>query len=91
MANISKRYLLFNDLENDYNKMDVDDENVFIKIRPNKFFSQDSELIGRYVSNGTANGNFLYMGPKGGLFYYNSRGNKTYLDNSKKINQVSFF
>lgn len=29
---------------------------------------------------GTHNGNTLYTGPRGGCYYYNSNGNKTYVD-----------
>ena len=29
---------------------------------------------------GTHNGNTLYTGPQGGCYYYNSNGNKTYVD-----------
>lgn len=32
---------------------------------------------------GTHNGNQLWTGPKGGCYYYNSNGNKTYVDRSK--------
>lgn len=32
---------------------------------------------------GTYNGNTLYKGSKGGCYYYNSNGNKTYVDRSK--------
>ena len=31
---------------------------------------------------GTYNGHQLYTGPKGGCYYYNSNGNKTYVDRS---------
>jgi hypothetical protein len=31
---------------------------------------------------GVYNGHQLYTGPKGGCFYYNSNGNKTYVDRS---------
>lgn len=32
---------------------------------------------------GTHNGNQLYTGPQGGCYYYNSNGNKTYVDRSE--------
>jgi len=32
---------------------------------------------------GTHNGNTLYTGPRGGCYYYNSNGNKTYVDRSE--------
>lgn len=32
---------------------------------------------------GTYNGKTLYKGPDGGCYYYNSNGNKTYVDRSK--------
>lgn len=32
---------------------------------------------------GTYNGKTLYTGPQGGCYYYNSNGNKTYVDRSK--------
>ena len=32
---------------------------------------------------GTHNGNTLYTGPQGGCYYYNSNGNKTYVDRSE--------
>jgi len=31
---------------------------------------------------GKYNGHQLYTGPKGGCYYYNSNGNKTYVDRS---------
>jgi len=34
------------------------------------------------VSCGTYNGHTLYKGPKGGCYYINSNGNKTYVDRS---------
>lgn len=32
---------------------------------------------------GTHNGSILYLGPQGGCYYYNSNGNKTYVDRSE--------
>lgn len=32
---------------------------------------------------GSHNGNTLYTGPQGGCYYYNSNGNKTYVDRSE--------
>ena len=32
---------------------------------------------------GTHNGNTLFTGPEGGCYYYNSNGNKTYVDRSE--------
>lgn len=32
---------------------------------------------------GTYNGNTLYTGPRGGCYYYNSNGNKAYVDRSE--------
>ena len=32
---------------------------------------------------GTHNGKTLWTGPKGGCYYYNSNGNKTYVDRSE--------
>ena len=32
---------------------------------------------------GTHNGNTLYLGPQGGCYYYNSSGNKTYVERSE--------
>lgn len=32
---------------------------------------------------GTHNGEQLYLGPKGGCYYINSNGNKTYVDRSE--------
>lgn len=32
---------------------------------------------------GTHNGNTLFTGPQGGCYYYNSNGNKTYVDRSE--------
>ena len=31
---------------------------------------------------GTYNGHSLYKGPKGGCYYFNSKGNKVYVDRS---------
>jgi hypothetical protein len=35
---------------------------------------------------GTHNGNQLWTGPKGGCYYINSNGNKTYVDRSECYN-----
>tara|TARA_R110002033_G_scaffold167528_1_gene206738 strand:- start:16674 stop:16889 length:216 start_codon:yes stop_codon:yes gene_type:complete len=32
---------------------------------------------------GTHSGNTLYTGPQGGCYYYNSNGNKTYVERSE--------
>ncbi|RZN83374.1 MAG: hypothetical protein EVB11_05320 [Winogradskyella sp.] len=32
---------------------------------------------------GSHNGNTLYTGPRGGCYYYNSNGNKIYVDRSE--------
>lgn len=36
--------------------------------------------VGTYISRGCANGNEVFEGPRGGLFYYNSGGNKQYVN-----------
>ncbi len=36
-----------------------------------------------YEGCGTHNGHTLYKGPEGGCYYYNSNGNKTYVDRSE--------
>ena len=41
--------------------------------------TRTNELIGFYVSNGSANGSPLFKGPRGGVFYYNSNDNKSYV------------
>ena len=35
------------------------------------------------IECGTHNGNILYKGPQDGCYYYNSNGNKTYVDRSE--------
>ena len=39
--------------------------------------------LGRDVPCGYHNGKQLYKGPKGGCYYINSNGNKSYVDRSK--------
>lgn len=42
--------------------------------------SQESDgSIGTYISNGIANGKSIFQGPKGGRYYVNSSGNKSYI------------
>ena len=46
------------------------------------FISCDSNDDGE-IECGTHNGNTLYKGPQDGCYYYNSNGNKTYVDRSE--------
>jgi hypothetical protein len=53
--------------------------------------SDDVSIASEYENNGTKsewkcgthNGKTLYTGPKGGCYYYNGNGNKTYVDRSE--------
>ena len=45
--------------------------------------SDDSDEARTEWECGTHNGNTLYTGPQGGCYYYNSNGNKTYVDRSE--------
>ena len=54
------------------------------------FTSCDSDDENNVINNnqeeiecGTHNGNTLFLGPQGGCYYYNSSGNKTYVDRSE--------
>ncbi len=44
----------------------------------------DSEIYeSNYNGCGMHNGHTLYRGPDGGCYYYNSNGNKTYVDRTE--------
>lgn len=46
----------------------------------NKPVSSTSDVVvGKFISNGPANGRVLYRGPRGGLYYITSNGNKAYV------------
>ena len=47
----------------------------------------NERLVGRFRSNGKANGRDVFEGPRGGFYYYTDAGNKT----SVKKDQVDFF
>ena len=51
-----------------------------------EYSSDYNELIESGIEEwecGTYNGNVLYTGPRGGCYYKNSNGNKTYVDRSE--------
>lgn len=48
--------------------------------------SNSERCIGYYVSRGSANGNEVYKGPRGGYYYLNGSNNKQYV----KPDQISF-
>ncbi|WP_303318577.1 hypothetical protein Q4Q34_04520 [Flavivirga abyssicola] len=45
-------------------------------------FEYDDSILSEWEC-GTHNGKTLWTGPKGGCYYYNSNGNKTYVDRSE--------
>ncbi|CAF0992528.1 unnamed protein product [Brachionus calyciflorus] len=45
-------------------------------------------FIGTLKTKGLANGKQVFMGPRGGKFYFNSLGNKTYIANPETIENV---
>lgn len=47
--------------------------------------TEESDDYGSDYPCGFHNGKQLYTGPKGGCYYYNSNGNKTYVDRSECI------
>lgn len=52
----------------------------------NSSCSSDTESESEQLTEwkcGTHNGNQLWTGPRGGCYYYNSNGNKTYVERSK--------
>lgn len=52
------------------------------EVEPISIEDEDIETQSERVC-GTHNGNTLYTGPQGGCYYYNSNGNKTYVDRSE--------
>ena len=51
--------------------------------------SQCDAVLGRYVSNGSANGRIVYQGSKGGKYYLTKKGTKTYLPRGALIEELS--
>jgi hypothetical protein len=48
-------------------------------------------VIGRFISAGSANGSSVYMGPKGGVYYYTQAGNnKRFLNERQKASNIIF-
>ncbi|CAL2078865.1 hypothetical protein [Tenacibaculum sp. 190524A05c] len=45
--------------------------------------TSSNELVSEERECGTHNGKLLFVGPKGGCYYYNSNGNKEYVDRSE--------
>ena len=41
--------------------------------------TSSADPVGYWKSTGSANGNKIYEGPQGGLYYINSSGNKRYV------------
>jgi len=61
--------------------------------RLNAFYEtndQSQNPIGHYNSFGTANNSLVYMGPRGGVFYKNLSGGKTYLNAEQIANQITY-
>jgi len=46
-------------------------------------------VIGKYVSNGSANGRIVYQGLKGGRYYFTKKGTKSYLSKGDVVEQLS--
>jgi hypothetical protein len=46
---------------------------------------ENKEQIGRYSSKGKADGNIVYLGSNGGVFYLTSSNNSEYIDDHGKI------
>ncbi len=67
---------------------DNDNEQILPNKKTKIKHMPSSTFIGRYVSNGSANGRPMYMGPKGGIFYINGNENKTYLSNFQKAELI---
>lgn len=83
------RYLnsRINDLEESKSKLNNNNfksiEQIFLK--ENSCITNEDELIGMIVSKGKANGCLVFRGPRGGKYYKNCKGNKTYIQNEEKI------
>ena len=55
---------------------------LFLSIAILIISSCDSDSDGDYTTNCEYNGQELMTGPEGGCYYWNSNGNKTYVDRS---------
>jgi colicin import membrane protein len=44
-----------------------------------KSYVKEGDLVGAKVIGKTKDGKTIYEGPRGGQYYYNSNGNKTYV------------
>jgi len=48
-------------------------------------------VIGRFISAGSANGSSVYLGPKGGVYYYTQAGNnKRFLNERQKASNILY-
>ena len=49
------------------------------------------QAVGILNTNGSANNSILYKGPRGGLFYINSKNNISYVSSYQKEFNVKYF
>ncbi len=49
---------------------------------------KEDKAIGKYVSNGSANGRIVYQGSQNGRYYLTPKGTKTYIRKSDKIEEL---
>ena len=51
----------------------------------NKIKKPNHPIIGVYRSSGSADGSYVFLGPRGGHYYLNSSNVPTYLDENKRL------
>ncbi len=83
-----ENYTVYQDQINMFKNEKIFNEHLSQTLKRNN--SNIDPFIGTYNSNGSANGKNLYAGPRGGIYYINNNGNKTYLDKYRKITGTKF-
>lgn len=55
------------------------------------FRSKKETVIGKFLSAGSTNGSLVYMGPRGGVYYYTDVGNnKRFLNEQQKASNIVY-
>lgn len=54
-------------------------------------FLESNKVVGILNTNGSANNSIIYKGPRGGLFYINSKNNMSYVSSYQKQFNVKYF
>jgi hypothetical protein len=51
----------------------------------------NENIVGKFKSSGSANGSLVFMGPRGGVYYYTDFGNnKRFLNEKQKASNIVY-